>query len=68
MPAPVPDCWRCREYYVSHDPLRPHGCRAFGFTSVRLPRDEVRLASGNECLRFTPKPAAAAPEPPRRPD
>jgi hypothetical protein len=54
--AGAPDCLRCRAYYVTHEPLRPHGCRSFGFRSARLPRDEVRLSSGAECAAFEPKP------------
>ena len=51
----APDCLRCHAYYVTHEPLRPHGCRAFGFQSTRLPRDEVRLSSGQECAAFEPR-------------
>ena len=54
--APVPDCLRCRAYYVTHDRTRPHGCRSFGFHSLRLPRDEVRLSTAQECALFEPKP------------
>lgn len=53
-PAPHarPECLRCRSYYVTWDPKRPHGCRVYGFKSVLLPRDEVRLATGEECRAF----------------
>lgn len=51
----APDCMQCRGYYVTHDPSHPHGCRSFGFRSARLPRDEVRLSSGQECAAFEPK-------------
>jgi hypothetical protein len=51
-----PDCMRCRSFYVTYDPARPYGCRAFGFKSLRVPRDEVRLSSGNECHLFEQKP------------
>jgi hypothetical protein len=54
-PARPPDCLRCRSYYVTYEPLRPHGCRGFGFTSQRLPRDEVRLSTGEECAAFEPR-------------
>ena len=55
----APDCFRCRAFYVTHDPARPHGCRTYGFHSARLPRDEVRLSSGSECAAFEEKPAGA---------
>ena len=40
---------------MTYDPARPYGCRAFGFKSLRLPRDEVRLSSGNECHLYEKK-------------
>lgn len=62
----APDCFRCRAYYVTHEALLPHGCRAFGFRSARLPRDEVRLSSGRECAAFEEKTAPAAGQRPPR--
>lgn len=47
---------------MTYDPARPYGCRAFGFKSLRLPRDEVRLNSGQECHLFEPRPAPTRPE------
>jgi hypothetical protein len=60
--AGAPDCLRCRAYYVTHEALRPHGCRSFGFQSARLPRDEVRLSSGAECAAFEARSRPVAPE------
>jgi hypothetical protein len=67
-PAPqvVPDCNRCRAFFVTHDALRPYGCRTFGFQSQRLPRDEVRLSSGQECAAFEARPGRPG-SPPARP-
>lgn len=63
-PIRAPDCLRCRSYYVTYEPARPHGCRSFGFTSQRLPRDEVRLSTGQECAAFEARPPAPeSPEP-----
>ena len=59
---PAPDCMRCRAYFVTHDARRPHGCRSFGFTSQRLPRDEVRWSSGRECAAFEARPGRPAAE------
>ncbi len=59
---PAPDCFRCRAYYVTYDASLPHGCRSFGFQSVRLPRDEVRLSSGAECAAYEPKRLPSRPE------
>ena len=58
-----PDCFRCRSFHITYDPARPYGCRAFGFKSLRLPMDEVRISSGRECHLYEPKPA-----PPRKPE
>jgi hypothetical protein len=63
---PAPDCLRCRSYYVTHEAGHPHGCRAFGFQSARLPRDEVRLSSGAECAAFEPRAADIEPGRKRR--
>jgi hypothetical protein len=60
--ANAPDCLRCQGYYVTHEPVRPHGCRSFGFQSARLPCDEVRLASGAECAAIEPRARTIAPE------
>jgi len=57
---PVPDCNRCRAFFVTHDAAHPYGCRTFGFRSMRLPRDEVRLSSGRECGAFEPRRPPAA--------
>ena len=63
------ECLRCRHYYVTYEPARPHGCRHFGFVSRRLPELEVAAASGQPCGACEPRalpgagpaPADAAP-------
>ena len=60
-----PDCFRCRSFYVTHDAAQPHGCRTFGFKSVRLPALEVRLTTGRDCPAYEPR-EQERPEP-RRP-
>jgi hypothetical protein len=52
-------CRNCRHYYVTWDARFPYGCRAHGFKSGRNPAQDVLLASGLECLLFTPKPSSA---------
>ena len=47
-----PNCKQCLHYFVTHELARPHGCRAMGFKSARLPAQEVFAASGEHCLRF----------------
>lgn len=48
-------CGKCEYYYVTHDRLRPWGCRKFGFKSSRLPSQEVRSTTGMNCAYFTEK-------------
>ncbi len=60
----APDCYRCRAFFVTHDAQLPYGCRTFGFKSQRLPRDEVRLSTGQECAAFEAKPHTGGAAPP----
>jgi len=46
---------RCSHYYVTWEVAKPHGCRAFGFKSKRMPSLEVKTVSGKLCLRFEAK-------------
>ncbi|MDQ6990738.1 MAG: hypothetical protein Q9M11_03300 [Mariprofundaceae bacterium] len=49
------ECRRCEHYFITWHPHFPHGCRAFGFKSKRLPCLEVRSASQLHCLKFSEK-------------
>ncbi|MDQ6951213.1 MAG: hypothetical protein Q9M26_06065 [Mariprofundales bacterium] len=55
----APDCMRCRHLFITWQPQEPYGCRSFGFQSKRVPSMEVKLASGEQCLRFEAKPAVS---------
>lgn len=57
---PDPDCRLCRHFHVTWEPQLPYGCRAMGFRSAVLPSLEVRLADGEACLAFAPRPPATA--------
>ena len=58
-----PTCRGCRHYYVTHEPQRPHGCRAFGFVAPEMPARIVERESGRACaLREEPP----APRPKKR--
>ncbi|MDX8413196.1 MAG: hypothetical protein R8J85_03835 [Mariprofundales bacterium] len=50
-----PQCMRCQHFHVTWEPEKPYGCRSFGFKSKRLPSLEVKMASGEQCLRFENK-------------
>jgi hypothetical protein len=46
-------CHKCIHYYITWDQHFPHGCRAMGFKSKRLPINDVRMAMrGKNCLAF----------------
>ncbi len=51
-----PDCWKCVYFKISWDPSKPYACQMMGFKSRMIPSLEVRLADGNDCRGFTPKP------------
>jgi len=51
----LPVCTRCKHYWVTYDPARPHGCEAFNFKSKRSPAIEVLENSGVVCQMYTPK-------------
>ena len=53
--SPLPDCRRCRWFYITWDPKKPYGCRAMQFKSQKLPALEVLEADGSVCISFTQK-------------
>ena len=53
--SPLPDCRRCRWFYITWDPKKPYGCRAMQFKSQKLPALEVLEADGSVCISFKAK-------------
>lgn len=53
---PKRPCLSCRHYFITWDPDRRYGCRAFGFKSSMLPCLEVQQASSLHCQKYEPKP------------
>jgi hypothetical protein len=52
----VIDCHKCEHYYVTWEEQTPHGCRAMGFKSRRLPSMVVRKSTPDmDCLSFKKK-------------
>jgi len=50
------DCHKCIHYYVTWDPVFPHGCRSMAFKSRRYPINEVhQIMNGKDCLLFSAK-------------
>ncbi len=47
-----PKCANCKYYYITWDKTSPHGCKALGFKSKRLPSVIVKQESNQECLSF----------------
>jgi hypothetical protein len=56
---PVPDCWSCTEFFVTHEVHFPYGCRTFAMKTRLLPMVEVERTSGSPCQAFVPRPQAA---------
>lgn len=48
-------CMGCKHHYVTHDPVFPYGCRAFGFKSQQSPIRVVLQSSGEACRLFEKK-------------
>jgi len=49
------DCFQCRHFYITWEVNQPRGCKAFGFKTAQLPSVVVLEASGEPCLKFSPK-------------
>ncbi|QKF81960.1 uracil-DNA glycosylase [Halarcobacter ebronensis] len=45
-------CQKCKHYFVTWEPSRPHGCRAYGFKSKQIPSAVVKKSSGADCSFF----------------
>jgi hypothetical protein len=48
-------CQKCKYYFVTWEPNKPHGCKAYGFKSRQLPSVVVKQSSGLECSLYEPK-------------
>lgn len=49
------NCHQCKHYFVTWEPGRPHGCRAYGFKSQQMPSMLVKQSSGQDCALFIQK-------------
>ena len=50
-----PKCFCCKSFYISWDKDYPHGCKAYQFTSDKLPSIVVKESSGQDCQLFSKK-------------
>lgn len=48
-------CQRCKHYFVTWEPKKPHGCKAYGFKSQVVPSVVVKRSSGEQCKLFENK-------------
>ncbi len=55
MPAKLPNCFKCINYFITHDPAQPYGCRAMRFKSKTNPGRVVYINSGMVCQLYSPK-------------
>ena len=49
MKNSLESCYGCNNFYITHKPERPYGCRAFGFISKNMPSTQVFSSSGTQC-------------------
>lgn len=50
-----PNCFSCRHFMVTWDPISPRACRAYGFKTRELPTAVVKRSSGMDCLKYEEK-------------
>lgn len=48
-------CQKCKYYFVTWQPNKPHGCNAYGFKSQQIPSSVVMQSSGMACSFYQPK-------------
>jgi len=48
-------CQKCIYYFVTWEPGKPHGCKAYRFKSAFVPSISVKNASGEACKFYTLK-------------
>jgi len=49
------NCRRCKYYLVTWEKDKPHGCKAYGFKSPKIPSLVVFQSSGRDCTMFAEK-------------
>lgn len=55
MTITLPQCRKCKNFFITYEPAKPYGCRAMGFKSKRIPAMVVYDTSGIVCQLFTSK-------------
>lgn len=54
-PPNRPNCFGCRNFFITHEPAHPYGCRAMGFKTKKMPSQVVYESSGMECQLYLKK-------------
>ena len=50
--TPKVNCFECRHFFITHEPVYPYGCRAMSFKSRELPSAAVLRSAGEPCLLY----------------
>jgi len=50
-----PNCYKCKNFFITWKPQLPYGCHVMEFKSKKLPAQVVFEASGENCLRYEEK-------------
>lgn len=50
-----PNCFKCRHFFITHEPAHPYGCQAMGFKTVQIPSTTVFASSDMKCQLFVAK-------------
>jgi len=61
MAETLPQCRNCKNFFITHEPAQPYGCRAMGFKSRRIPSLVVFETSGMHCQLYAPKSKTSGP-------
>jgi hypothetical protein len=48
-------CQKCKYYFVTWEPARPYGCKAYSFKSKLIPSMVVKNSSGIDCSFYQQK-------------
>jgi hypothetical protein len=48
-------CQKCKYYFVTWEPARPYGCKAYNFKSKLIPSMVVKNSSGIDCSFYQQK-------------
>jgi len=48
-------CQKCKYYFVTWEPTRPYGCKAYNFKSKLIPSMVVKNSSGIDCSFYQQK-------------